>query len=232
VPRIPGENLFADVLLILDGPPARVVDVGCQHGDTSRNYLDSFPDCRLWSFEAEAANFARAQEMLAPYGERVHLYCKAVTDRTGDVALHVNSHNGTHSIFEIGEQRFWAGPCRELESRKISSIRLDDVFADFSDGPIDLLHLDMQGAELQALHGAGRLLRDRRIRLIYTEVEICRLYKGQPLFWELGQYLNSNGFRLYSLYDRYYHSNNPRALSWSDALFVCNELADVPEHVA
>ena len=170
--------------------------------------------------------------MLVPYGERVHLFSKAVTDRTGDVTLHVNSHNGTHSIFEIGEQRFWAGHADELETRKVSGVCLDDVFADFSDGPIDLLHLDIQGAELQALHGAQRLLRDRRIRLIYTEVEICPLYKGQPLFWELGQYLNSNGFRFYSLYDRYYHSKNPRALSWSDALFVCNELADVPEHVS
>lgn len=230
--RIPGENLIADVLFILDSPPARVVDVGCHRGDTSRNYLDSFPGCRLWGFEAEAANFARAQEMLAPYGERVHLFCKAVTDKTGDITLHVNSHHGTHSIFEIGEQRFWAGNAVELETRMISSVCLNDVFADSSDGPIDLLHLDIQGGELRALRGAERLLGDRRVRLIYTEVEMCPLYKGQPLFWDLGQYLNSNGFRLYSLYDRYYHSNNPRALSWADALFVCNELVDVPEHVS
>ncbi len=225
--RVPGSSLIADIQFILGGPAACVIDVGCQHGDTSLDYLKVFPNSRLFGFEAEASNFARTQATLAPYGDRVHLYCKAVTDRTGAVALHVNSHDGTHSLFEIGEQRYWAGPAAELETRLVSGICLDDVFSDDGGGLIDLLHMDIQGGELRALRGAERLLRARRIRLVYIEVCFYPLYKGQPLFWELGQFLSEHGFRFYSLYDRYYHVSNPRVLSWSDALFICDELAQV-----
>lgn len=153
-----------------------------------------------------------------------------MSDRSGDIALHLNSHDGTHSIFEIGEQRYWEGHAAPVETRTIASVRLDDVFADDAEGPIDFLHMDIQGAELQALRGAERLLRERRIRLIYAEVLIFPLYRDQPFYWDLGQFLNAHGFRLYSLYDRHYHASNPRVLSWADALFICDELVQVPEH--
>lgn len=41
--RIPGENLVEDIQFILGGAPARVIDVGCHHGDTAQRYLILFP---------------------------------------------------------------------------------------------------------------------------------------------------------------------------------------------
>ncbi len=158
--RIPGDSLIDDIKFILDGSPARVIDVGCHLGDTSRHYLEAFPSCELWGFEAEAKNFARAQTALAAYGERVHLFCNAVSSQSGPVTLNVNSHDGTHSMFEIGDQRYWAAHAAPLEARTVTSVRLDDALAEIGAAPIDLLHMDIQGAELDALRGAERLLRD------------------------------------------------------------------------
>jgi FkbM family methyltransferase len=229
--RTPGENLIEDVRFILGGSAARVVDVGCHFGDTTRRYLDSFPGCKVFAFEAEAANFALAKAALAPYGDRVVLSNTAVSDKTGEIEFHVNSHDGTHSVFPIGEQRYWGGHAVTLGRRKVASVRLDDVLPRTMDGQIDLLHMDIQGGELQALKGATQLLSERRIRLVYAEVSFFPLYEGQPLFWEIGKFLSEHGFRLYSFYDRYYHVNNPRTLSWADALFICDELTEVPENI-
>lgn len=225
----PGESLLNDVVSILGRSPAAVVDVGCHHGATSKNYLDAFPDCELWAFEAERANFSQAREMLAPYAGRAHLSDEAVSDVAGEILLNVNSHDGTHSTFPIGQQRYWGAYVAPVESRPVPSVRLDDVFAGRA---IDLLHMDIQGGEMKALMGADDLLRRGAIRLVYIEVAFVPLYEGQPLFWDVGGFLQSQGFRFYSLYDRYYHPNNPATLAWADALFVSSELAEVPEHVA
>jgi hypothetical protein len=90
--------------------------------------------------------------------------------------------------------------------------------------------MDIQGGELAALRGAANLLRDRRIKAIYCEVEVYPLYKSQPQFWDIGAFLHAHGFNFYSFYDRYYHPDNPRVLSWADALFICDELVQLPEH--
>jgi FkbM family methyltransferase len=231
-PTNPGQDLMEDVAFILQGAPSLVVDVGCHHGHTTLGYLNRFPGCSAYAFEAEADNFAQARDLLAPFADRVKLFPSAISDCTGEITFNVNSHNGTHSTLDIGEQRYWASFVEQVETRRVPSMRLDDVFKDTPEAVIDLLHMDIQGGELSALHGAETLLAERRIKLIYCEVEIYPLYSGQPLLWDIGAFLHRKGYRFYSLYDRYYHQNNPRVLSWSDALFICEDLVQLPEHAA
>lgn len=197
-PVTPGDSLLDDVTFILAGGPKVVVDVGCHHGHTT--YLERFADCEAYAFEAEAANFALAQQTLAPFGSRVRLSPSAVADVSGEIQFNVNSHDGTHSILDIGEQRYWADYVEKVETRSVPCARLDDLFP--GEAVIDLLHMDIQGGELQALQGAAALLAEWRIKLVYCEVEIFPLYQGQPLLWDLGAFLHKHGYRFYSFYDR------------------------------
>ncbi len=153
----------------------------------------------------------------------------AVADRCGHRRFHRNTHDGTHSLLEIGEQRYWGGYAAPTEDIEVTALTLD-VFADVHAlDRVDILKMDIQGGELSALRGASRLLKERRIGLIATEVEFFHLYKGQPLFWDIGAFLQSFGYSLFKLYDLYYHPKNERVLSWADALFVGPELLTVPE---
>lgn len=218
-------NRLEDIEAILGRPPATVADVGCHHGHTTINYLQRFPGCRVSAFEADRQNFALARAALQPYERRVSLHFAAVSERTGMAHLHVNTHDATHSLLPIGDVRYWAGPVKAAMVESVPTIRLDDVI----DGPLDLLHMDIQGGEMKALHGASRLLAEHAIALIYCEVEFYKLYQDQPLFWDIGHHLSRLGYHFYRLYDPHYHHANPSVLSWADALFVSNTLLQLPE---
>jgi FkbM family methyltransferase len=63
---------------------------------------------------------------------------------------------------------------------------------------IDFLQIDVQGADLDVLHGARKLL-DRSVLAIQVEVEFNELYKGQPLFADIDIFLRSQHFNLFDI---------------------------------
>ncbi len=65
---------------------------------------------------------------------------------------------------------------------------------------IDLIWMDLQGAELLALESAGALL--ERTRYVYTEVSHRPIYQGQCLFDDVDAFLKARGFRCCSTVDR------------------------------
>ena len=56
----------------------------------------------------------------------------------------------------------------------------------------DLIHLDVQGAELMVFQNALRRLADAVV--IHTEVEFLPLYIDQPLFGDIDVFLRGQGY--------------------------------------
>jgi hypothetical protein len=59
---------------------------------------------------------------------------------------------------------------------------------------IDLIHMDVQGAELMVLKGAEEFM--QQIKLIWLEVEAIELYKGQPVKSDVEDFMSNNGFQI------------------------------------
>jgi len=226
-----GVDLHDDIERILGRQPTLIIDVGAQNGQTTAEYLTRFPECRAYAFEPELENYAQAKTRLEAFGDRAHLFMDAVGDVSTQVQLNVNSHTGTHSLLESGDQRYWDESVATLKRIPTQCRRLDDFFAELKIEKADLLAMDIQGAELRALKGAEWLLGDQRVALVYCEVEFYELYKDQPLFWDVGSFLHRKGYHLYALYEPHYHKDNPRVLCWADALFVSRLLLDLPRRV-
>ena len=61
-----------------------------------------------------------------------------------------------------------------------------------SDSVVDFINLDIQGAELEAIKGAEKIL--TQIKWIYTEVNKADVYVGCAKVWEIDEYLKRFGF--------------------------------------
>jgi FkbM family methyltransferase len=226
--RAPRETLFEDQRRLI--PDASVIlDIGAHHGQSALRYLDDFRAARVFAFEPEPSNFAKCRAALAHIGDRVRVVQQAVTENDGGAMLQVNTHDGTHSLLEIGEQRYWAGYARNCGEVEVSTVTIDSFLEQEGLATVDIVKTDIQGAELMALKGAQKALRGAHIGLIVCEVEFKSLYKGQPLFWDIGAWLAHYGYNLFGLYDCFYHPRNSNVLSWADAIFIGPQLQAVPE---
>ena len=131
----------------------------------------------------------------------------------------------------------------------VETTTLDD-FCEAENIPgIDFLKIDVQGADLDVLRGASRLL-ERSVLGVMIEVEFTPLYQNQPLFSEIDAFLRSQGFMLMDLIMEDSWCRRPRSISplqsaqnngqllWADALYIRDPLIEthhpisqLPEHI-
>lgn len=115
---------------------------------------------------------------------------------------------------------------RVVRTEEVDTVRLDDVPETQS---LDLLKIDIQGAELMAFENATRRLADTLV--IQTEVEFLPMYRGQPLYAEIDLFLRRHGFMLHRFEPLVSRVVKPLVLGgdiragysqlvWADAIFV------------
>lgn len=73
------------------------------------------------------------------------------------------------------------------------STTVDELVKEKVMGPFNFLNMDLQGAELLALHGATKTLDS--VETIYTEVNKKQVYKGCAQIGELDKFLACFQFR-------------------------------------
>jgi FkbM family methyltransferase len=205
-----------------------VVDAGAHHGHTTAQYLDAFPNCRVIALEPASANHAVAITALAPYGARVELLRVGLSDTNSKADLRLTSHSGAHSLLEVGDMRFYDEPVDILPPELIETVTLDRLCEDRGIDTLDILKMDIQGGELMALKGAETMLARGAIRLIVLEVLFQALYKDQPMFWDLADYLRAHKYALQGIYQPRHHDQNHALLCWADAIFAAPGMTAIP----
>ncbi|MCB9830864.1 MAG: FkbM family methyltransferase [Planctomycetes bacterium] len=127
--------------------PARpfIVDAGANIGLASLWFKARCPEARIAAFEPDADNADLARRNLAGHaGCAVH---EIALDRvTGRASLHRGDHDAVHSLVDDSAQ---AGSV-EVETRTLA-----DFMASSGESRIDVLKLDVEGAELRVLEGMG-----------------------------------------------------------------------------
>ena len=172
-----------------------VVDVGANIGYFTLLFARLVgPHGRVFAFEPEPTNFdlLRMNVELNGYSN-VTLIPKAVSGISGTARLYLAEHKGDGRIFDSHDGR---------ESIPVDTVRLDDFFHDFQ-GRIDLIKIDIQGAEPAALRGMTKLIEKHpRARIILEFWPI-----GLKLFGEdpegFLRSLEHLGFSLWNLDEQY-----------------------------
>jgi FkbM family methyltransferase len=205
-------NRFNDIKSLFKGESPVIADVGANIGTITDLFLQQYLTPTIYAFEP-LPNFAHIlREKYKSYPD-IKIFEMAAGAESRTVAFnHVNRSSASSILPPSDINRKYHGDNVAIsEKLEIQMKRLDDVI----DAEVDIIKLDIQGYELEALKGAERLL--KHVKLITTEVEFVPLYEGQPLFGDIDIFLRSRGFLLLNLYELYTHPDGQ--LTSGDAVY-------------
>ena len=173
--------------------PFTLIDIGAA-GGVNRRYWKNFRNLTAVGFEPDEREFSKL-----PQSKSQRWYQIALNNPGGVFNLNVTRHQTNTSLLEPNLEliRQLNMDVRDFDILRKVPLRcqtLDRVCVD--DGIVPhVVKLNTQGTELDILKGGEACLR-RSIFAIEGEVEFLPLYKNQPLFTDVHEYVSGLGFQL------------------------------------
>jgi len=219
-----GLDILADLRRYLVGPTVRtILDIGANEGQSLLQFRETFPEAVIHSFEPSPEAFEILKKAAAKVPD-VQIYDYGFADRSGVQDLHISLHSCLNSILSSGKEYAW--PSAPLDGRVSARFQtLDWFLSEAGIELVDILKIDVQGAEMLVLKGARNALSSRIVRSIKLEICFLSLYEGQGTLDQIYKCLTGHGYLFTGLYDRFYEDHG--RLCWCDALFIhAGEFAD------
>lgn len=167
--------------------PATIYDIGAYHGGWTRAAKKIFPAATYVLFDANADNAAA----LSATGERHAIAVLAGEDGAERKLYLPRLAVATGASLYREKSEHYAADRLRVEN--VRTRRLDALAAQMHLPPPDLIKLDVQGAELDVLAGAGALL--QQCSAIIAEISFLSYNENAPLFADVVAGLGKHGFR-------------------------------------
>ena len=151
--------------------PSLIIDAGSYDGGDALRFAAAFPQSRVIAIEADADRFAIVRSTLR--ATRIEVHNVAANDRDGPVDWYPAKIDGRPSaqgsIYRQSDALDQAFPFvrQAQQSMTVSGRRLDSLCRELAIEHVDLLHMDIQGAEHAALMGLGTM----RPKMIFLETQ-------------------------------------------------------------
>ena len=196
-----------------------IFDVGSLNGIESVYFSQYLPDAKIYSFEANPNSSCLVRENQKHY-PNTHCIDKAVSNYIGKSQFYLTPDNiGASSLLK---------PIGGNAGYNYSTIEVDVItiekFCQVKDIPkIDILWMDLQGNELNALEGMGDLLSPTKI--ICSEVGLKPYYENHTLYDEIVGYLKKYGFEVSEKEYPFDYTRDKDSLE-CDFIFINKKLSD------
>lgn len=171
------------------------------HKGQERHYYSKLGKSVIW-VEALPHIHTKLRTNIEPFPNQQAL-CALIGDKDGNqTVFHIsnNAAGGGSSIFPYGkhgsgDKSLWPDlKLKMVDSITLPMTRLDTLLTanNISSEDYDFWVIDLQGAELLALKGAGALL--KKCIALHIEISTVDVYQGGVLWPELGKWLDEAGF--------------------------------------
>ena len=170
------EQETSGILKSILRPGMTVIDVGAHvgcHALLSARLVG--PAGKVYAFEASPENFALLQRNVELNGyKNIECVPKAVSNQTGTISFHLSLEgNDRNSIYDNSRT---GRPGREVS---VPTTSLDEYLAGLGWPPVDLVKIDVEGAEPLVLEGMSELIRRApRVALIVEFAPACLQESG------------------------------------------------------
>ena len=194
-----------------------VVDGGAHKGSFVDAVRKLSPGARFLCFEPDPRLAAGLQEKFSG-NPNVRVSRSALGSTCGSAILNINRSRANNSLVSSGGET--TGTLAKLmttvERIEVDVTTLDEALSRAGLATCDILKLDLQGHDLQALIGAAHALQSARV--VIVEVWYAPVYNGAVTYLEIFDHLCKAGFAIYSLAGLHYSTTD--RLLWSDAVFL------------
>lgn len=158
-------------------------------------------------------------------------YPFALGNENGNCLLYITQYPGCSSIYKPNTDLMANYiECEHyydvVDIKQVTIKKLDDFLPTINVNDVDFLELDTQGSELDILQGSIKFLTNNVLGL-KVEVEFIEMYKKQPLFDSVNNYLLDKGFLLFDIRNYYLHRKKMREniqskgqLCWGQAYYL------------
>jgi len=179
-------KLFQDAIK----PGNTVVDIGAHIGTYTLVAARKVgPTGKVYAFEPLPKNFSLLKKNIEVNGyQNVVLINKAVSDKNGTAKLFLSNenNNGDQRIFNTSDYR---------KAIAVKTTSLDSFFGK-SNECVNVIKMDIQGAEVNALKGAAELLKVSKSLKLFTEFWPKALHESGSSAKEYFKILKSNNFQI------------------------------------
>ena len=228
--------------LLAQKTSATIFDIGSCEGLDAIRYSKLFPSANIIAFEPIESNVKIIQQNIKRFDcNNIEVFPFALGEKVGTTQIFKSSGNPkgkdqsewnygnkSSSILEPQLVSKFTPWLDFNEKEEINICRLDSFCQKHAIDSIDFVHMDVQGAELMVLKGAGEYL--SKISMVWLEVENVELYRDQPLRVDIEDFMLKNGFKLTlnktnsvagdQLYTNKLHNGtNGNAMSWLNQKF-------------
>jgi FkbM family methyltransferase len=168
-----------------------IVMAGAHHGevciDKCKKY---FPTAKIHAFEPCVSSYDICKKKI-PTDLDITLYNKGLSSKNETRQLNLSFASNTNSLYKVNLQNLTSRQTKETET--IELITLDEWYIS-KFGDIDLLYLNIEGHELEALKGGLNIL--SKVKVIFVELNVAEIWKNTPLDGDMDKFLRENNFSL------------------------------------
>jgi FkbM family methyltransferase len=174
--------------------PALAVDIGANVGDFTAELRRRNPELEIHAFEPSGVNLEKLKVRFS-HDPRVIVCSKAVSNSTGGATLYSNASGS--GLSSLTRRRLDHLDIAFDVMEKVTTVRFEDYWEEkLGKRCIDIVKMDIEGHELEALQGFGDAMRS--VRVLQFEFGGCNV-DTRTFFRDFWYFFADKGFTLFRI---------------------------------